>query len=191
MLNTNNNLQTQTSNALHNAIMEAGGINNDIYSIVDACLNACEMWKAIERLKQDHNKLLPETKENEIDKLIALITLSFKKIYKPTNKNLRTSSNTSKADQDNTPRINRGTGYDNKRVVKVVGARENVDAADNSGPIFDAEPLQKVQNDDDNYNMFPNDREHPEQLEYVNVTYMKEHGDTNITTDSLDMSNNG
>ncbi|GJU46346.1 hypothetical protein Tco_1203612 [Tanacetum coccineum] len=150
-------------------------INNDIYSIVDACLNACEMWKAIERLKQDHNKLLPETKENEIDKLIALITLSFKKIYKPTNKNLRTSSNTSKADQDNTPRINRGTGYDNKRVVKVVGARENVDAADNSGPIFDAEPLQKVQNDDDNYNMFPNDREHPEQLEYVNVTYMKEH----------------
>nr|GFC47488.1 hypothetical protein [Tanacetum cinerariifolium] len=28
------------------------GIDNDIYSIVDACLNACEMWKAIERLKQ-------------------------------------------------------------------------------------------------------------------------------------------
>nr|GFB81043.1 hypothetical protein [Tanacetum cinerariifolium] len=28
-------------------------IDNDIYSIVDACLNACEMWKAIERLKQE------------------------------------------------------------------------------------------------------------------------------------------
>nr|GFD44842.1 hypothetical protein [Tanacetum cinerariifolium] len=27
------------------------GIDNDIYSIVDACPNACEMWKAIERLK--------------------------------------------------------------------------------------------------------------------------------------------
>ncbi|GKC13874.1 hypothetical protein Tco_1010656, partial [Tanacetum coccineum] len=58
MSNINNNLQTQTSNALHNAIMEAGGkdryqwIDNDIYSIIDACLNACEMWKAIERLKQ-------------------------------------------------------------------------------------------------------------------------------------------
>ncbi|GJU29240.1 hypothetical protein Tco_1172829 [Tanacetum coccineum] len=25
------------------------GINNDIYSTVDACPNACEMWKAIER----------------------------------------------------------------------------------------------------------------------------------------------
>nr|GFC96903.1 hypothetical protein [Tanacetum cinerariifolium] len=81
-------MQTQTSNSLHNANMEAGnpttitervfetyknvepeikdqlnaeaeavqiiltGIDNDIYSTVDACLNACEMWKAIERLKQ-------------------------------------------------------------------------------------------------------------------------------------------
>nr|GEZ86455.1 hypothetical protein [Tanacetum cinerariifolium] len=28
------------------------GIDNDIYSTVDTCPNACEMWKAIERLKQ-------------------------------------------------------------------------------------------------------------------------------------------
>ncbi|GJY95239.1 hypothetical protein Tco_0511600 [Tanacetum coccineum] len=28
------------------------GIDNDIYSTVDACPNACEMWKTIERLKQ-------------------------------------------------------------------------------------------------------------------------------------------
>nr|GFA55410.1 retrovirus-related Pol polyprotein from transposon TNT 1-94 [Tanacetum cinerariifolium] len=28
------------------------GIDNDIYSTDDACSNACEMWKAIERLKQ-------------------------------------------------------------------------------------------------------------------------------------------
>nr|GFC64068.1 hypothetical protein [Tanacetum cinerariifolium] len=27
------------------------GIDNDIYSTVDACPNACEMWKTIERLK--------------------------------------------------------------------------------------------------------------------------------------------
>nr|GEY68668.1 hypothetical protein [Tanacetum cinerariifolium] len=64
-------MQTQTSNTLPNAIMEAGskdrppmlapdeavqiiltGIDNDIYSSVDACPNACEMWKVIERLKQ-------------------------------------------------------------------------------------------------------------------------------------------
>nr|GFC02710.1 hypothetical protein [Tanacetum cinerariifolium] len=48
------------------------------------------------------------SKEKDIDKLMALISLSFKKIYKPTNNNLRTSSNTSRANQDNTLRINRG-----------------------------------------------------------------------------------
>ncbi|GJV68696.1 hypothetical protein Tco_1484205 [Tanacetum coccineum] len=65
------------------------------------------------------------------------------------------------------------------------------DAADNSRPIFDAEPLQKVQNDNDNYNVFANDNEHPEQPESVNDTYTNEQGDTTILTDSLDMSNNG
>ncbi|GKG60068.1 hypothetical protein Tco_0609732, partial [Tanacetum coccineum] len=29
------------------------GIDNDIYSTVDACPNAGEMWKAIKRLKQE------------------------------------------------------------------------------------------------------------------------------------------
>ncbi|GKA58071.1 hypothetical protein Tco_0757259 [Tanacetum coccineum] len=37
------------------------------------------------------------SKEKDIDKLMALISLSFKKIYKPTNNNIRTSSNTSRA----------------------------------------------------------------------------------------------
>ncbi|GJZ93775.1 hypothetical protein Tco_0665978, partial [Tanacetum coccineum] len=171
------------------------------------------------------------SKEKEIDKLMALISLSFKKIYKPTNNNIITSSNTSKANQDNTLRINRGTGYDNQRPVNVAGARENVeeagfqlnveqgdwrddtddepedqeleahylymaqiqevtpDADDNSGSIFDAEPLQKVQHDDDNYNVFANEREHPEQPEYVNDTYPDEQDEHNIIIDSLDMSN--
>nr|GEZ88581.1 hypothetical protein [Tanacetum cinerariifolium] len=272
-------MQTQTSNTLHNAIMEAGGkdrppmlapdkevlisegtsvtttetymetyknvlqdirdqlnveaeavqiiltwIDNDIYSTFDACPNACEMWKAIERLKQGESinvqdletnlywefgkfishdgeslesyysrfykmmnelirnqcnvtnhqvnvqfllQLQPEwqrsqqaatrnrgkaivnsppsiydqehsmvaeddemSKDKKIDKLMALISLSFKKIYKPTNNNLRTSSNTSQANQDNSPRINRGAGYDNQRLGNVVGARENVEQAD-------------------------------------------------------------
>ncbi|GKF62938.1 retrovirus-related pol polyprotein from transposon TNT 1-94, partial [Tanacetum coccineum] len=124
------------------------------------------------------------SKDKEIDKLMALISLSFKKIYKPTNNNLITSSNTSRANQDNSPRINRGTGYDNQMTVNVVGARENVgtlvvqksgiqcynckeyghvsrefeymaqiqevtpDPVDNSGPIFDDEPLHKDDQDD-------------------------------------------
>nr|GEU84576.1 hypothetical protein [Tanacetum cinerariifolium] len=66
------------------------------------------------------------SKDKEIDKLMALISLSFKKIYKPTNNNLRTSSNTSRANQDNSPRINRGAGYNNQRLGNVVGARETV-----------------------------------------------------------------
>ncbi|GKF33663.1 hypothetical protein Tco_0106863, partial [Tanacetum coccineum] len=53
---------------------------------------------------------------------MALTSLSFKKIYKPTNNNLRTS----RANQDNSPRTNKGIGYDNQRAINVAGARENV-----------------------------------------------------------------
>nr|GEW55555.1 Gag-Pol polyprotein [Tanacetum cinerariifolium] len=66
------------------------------------------------------------SKDKEIDKLMALISLLFKKIYKPTNNNLRTSSNTSRANQDNSPRINRNAGYENQRIDNVAGAREIV-----------------------------------------------------------------
>nr|GEY98087.1 retrovirus-related Pol polyprotein from transposon TNT 1-94 [Tanacetum cinerariifolium] len=66
------------------------------------------------------------SKDKEIDKLMALIFLSFKKIYKPTNNNLGTSSNTSRANQDNSPRINRSAGYENQRIGNVAGARETV-----------------------------------------------------------------
>nr|GEY48171.1 hypothetical protein [Tanacetum cinerariifolium] len=254
------------------------GIDNDIYSTVDACPNACEMWKAIERLKHDESinvqdletnlywkfgkftsqdgksleshysrfykmmnelirnqcdvtnhqmnvqfllQLQPEwqrnrgkaianspqpiydqepsmvakydemSKDMEINKLMALISLSFKKIYKPTNNNPQTSSNTRRANQNNSPRINRGAGYDNQRLVNVVGARETVvdwrdDTDDESedqeleahymymaqiqevspdaanfGPIFDFEPVQKVSTDD-HYNVFAIESEHPE-----------------------------
>nr|GEY69816.1 hypothetical protein [Tanacetum cinerariifolium] len=189
------------------------GIDNDIYSTVDACPNACEMWKAIERfykmmnelirnqcdvtnhqvnvqfllqlqlewqrfvtlvkqsqdlktvsyhklydiLKQHQNEvneiraertarksivnsptpiydqepsMVAEddemSKDNEIDKLMALISLSFKKIYTPTNNNLRTSSNTSRANQDKSPRINKGAGYDNQRLGNVARAKETI-----------------------------------------------------------------
>nr|GFC37856.1 hypothetical protein [Tanacetum cinerariifolium] len=66
------------------------------------------------------------SKDKDIDKLMALISLSFKKIYKPTNNNLRTSSNTSRANQDNSPRIHRNAGYEGQRSGTVAGARENV-----------------------------------------------------------------
>nr|GEV66379.1 integrase, catalytic region, zinc finger, CCHC-type, peptidase aspartic, catalytic [Tanacetum cinerariifolium] len=170
------------------------------------------------------------------------------KIYKPTNNNLRTSLNTSRANQDNSPRINRSIGYENQRIGNVPRARETVgstmvqntriqcynykefghvarecqkpkrakdatyhrekmllyqeleahymymaqlqevspDAAD-SGPIFDAEPLQKVSYDD-HYNVFAIESEHPEQSESDHDTYPIEQDAHNVIIDSLDMS---
>nr|GFC70130.1 hypothetical protein [Tanacetum cinerariifolium] len=66
------------------------------------------------------------SKNKEIDKLMALISLSFKKIYKPTNNNLQTSSNTSRANQDNSPRINRSAGYEIQWISNVTEARETI-----------------------------------------------------------------
>nr|GFD48853.1 hypothetical protein [Tanacetum cinerariifolium] len=95
------------------------GIDNDIYLTVDACPNACEMWKAIERLKQ-----------GEI--------------------------------QEASP-----------------------DAVD-SGPIFDTEPEQKVQNDD-HYNVFSIECQHPEPSESVHETYLIEQDAHNVIIESVYM----
>ncbi|GJR86647.1 hypothetical protein Tco_0210658 [Tanacetum coccineum] len=61
------------------------------------------------------------------------------------------------------------------------------DSVDNSGPIFDDEPMHKVQNNNENYNVFAMESEHPEQPESSNDIYLAEQGDTNITIDSLDI----
>ncbi|GJY05420.1 hypothetical protein Tco_0371360 [Tanacetum coccineum] len=222
MSTTNNNLQTQTSNALHNAIMEAGGkdrppmlapgIDNDIYSTVDPCLNACEIWKEIKRdgetLKSCYSrfyKMMNELIRNQFDvtnhqvnvqfllqlqlewqRFVTLVkqsqelkTVSYHKLYDI----LKQHQN-----EVNEIRAERLARTANPLIL-IQEVTPNV--ANNSRPIFDAEPLQKVQNNDDNYNVFANDREHLVQHESVNDTYPDEQGDTNITTDSLDNSNNG
>ncbi|GKB99748.1 gag-pol polyprotein [Tanacetum coccineum] len=419
---SNTNLQTQTSNALHNVIMEAGGkdrppmlapdnyvkwksrikryintkpnnelihyclqnppykfkwtektvlvaeakaiqiiltrIDNDIYSIVDACPNACKMWKAIKRLKQcesinvqdletnlywefgkftsrdgeslesyylssyfnynqndkvneiraerlartanplalvaqqqpvyhpqnhpNHNTQYSSTrsqqptrirgkaivnssapiydqepatvteddemsKEKEIDKLMALISLSFKKIYKPPTTTFELIKHQSEQYKIILHELTEEL-VNNQRAINVAGARENVgtpvvqksgiqcynckeyghvsrecqkpkrvkdaayhkekiteleqhymymaqlqvqevtpDPVDNSGPIFDDEPMHKVQNNNENYNVFAMENKHPEQPESSNDIYLAEHGNTNITIDSLDI----
>nr|GEV41277.1 copia protein [Tanacetum cinerariifolium] len=272
MSDTNINLQTQTSNALHNAIMEAGGKDRPPMLAPGKSINVQDLetnlyWEFIKFTSRDGESLesyysrfykmmnelvrnqcdvtnhqvnvqsqqaatrnrgkaivnshLPTydqeptmvaedaemSKDKEIDKLMPLISLSFKKIYKPTNNNLKTSSNTSRVNQYNTLRINRDTEQadwrddtDDESKDQELKAhylyiaqiqKVTLDAVNNSGHIFDTEPIQKVQNDDDNYNVFSNDREHPMQPEYINDTYMEEQGDTNITIDILDMSTNG
>nr|GEY25204.1 Gag-Pol polyprotein [Tanacetum cinerariifolium] len=52
------------------------GIDNDIYSTIDACLNACEMWKAIERLKQEWQRFVTLVKQSQ-----ELKTVSYHKLY--------------------------------------------------------------------------------------------------------------
>nr|GFC99812.1 hypothetical protein [Tanacetum cinerariifolium] len=112
------------------------------------------------------------SKDKEIDKLMALISLSFKKIYKPTNNNLRISSNTSRANQDNSSWIHRNAGYESKRSAHYMYMAKlqqvSPDAVD-SRPIFDKVPEQKVQNDD-HYDVFPIECQHPEQSGSVHKT---------------------
>nr|GFA50742.1 hypothetical protein [Tanacetum cinerariifolium] len=133
------------------------------------------------------------SKDKEIDKLMALISLSFKKIYKPTNNNLRTSSNTSRENQDNSLQIHRNAGNEGQRSGTVAGARETVgssmvspDAVD-SGPIFDKEPEQKVQNDDQ-YDVFAIECQHPEQSKSAHNTYLIEQDAQNVLIESVDMN---
>nr|GFA46479.1 hypothetical protein [Tanacetum cinerariifolium] len=170
------------------------------------------------------------SKDKDIDKLMALISLSFKKIYKPTNNNLQTSSNTSRANQDNSLRISRSAGakdaaYHREKMLlckqEEAGIQLNAEQVDwrddtdddeledqeleahymymaqlqevspdaiDSGPIFDTEPEQKVQNDD-HYNVFAMKNVHPEQSEPVHDTYPIKQDAQNVIIDSLDMSN--
>nr|GEU76375.1 reverse transcriptase domain-containing protein [Tanacetum cinerariifolium] len=207
MSNTNNNLQTQTSNALHNAIMQAGGkdhppmlapdgsletttegymknyknvsqdtrnqldakaevvqiiltrIDNDIYSTVDACLNAYRMgmykmfsfgvaWEDI----QPHG--------NTIDWSHIWSTVTVKAGMRNVYCALDDIANF---------------------IIPFVKSRSAMGKADQRGDTND-EPKDKE--------LEAHYLEHPEQPESVNDAYPDKQGDTNITTDSLDMRNN-
>nr|GFA21024.1 hypothetical protein [Tanacetum cinerariifolium] len=62
----------------------------------------------------------------------------------------------------------------------------SIDVAD-SGPIFDTEPLQKVSTND-HYNVFSIESEHLEQSESVHDTYPTKQDEHHVIIDSLDMS---
>ncbi|GJZ04256.1 hypothetical protein Tco_0537531 [Tanacetum coccineum] len=58
-----------------------------------------------------------------------------------------------------------------------------------SGPTFDFEPLEQVQSNDD-YNMFATERQHSEQPEAINDTYVVEMIDSNVIPNSSNMCDN-
>nr|GEX27862.1 hypothetical protein [Tanacetum cinerariifolium] len=259
-------MQTQTPNTLHNAIMEAGskdrppmlapvqiiltGIDNDICSTVDACSNACEMWKAIERLKHGESINLQDLETNlycEFGKFTSqdgeslesyysrfykmmselirnqcksqeLKTVSYHKLYdilkqrqhevneikaeriarvanplalvaqQQQPEEARIQLNAEQADwRDDTDDDELEDQELEAHYMYMAQLQEvSPDAAD-SGPIFDAEPLQKVSNDD-HYNVFIIESAHPEQSESVLDTYPIEKDAHNMIIDSLDMS---
>nr|GEV95216.1 hypothetical protein [Tanacetum cinerariifolium] len=68
-------------------------------------------------------------RDKDMQKNLALIAKYFKKIYKPTNNNLRTSLNLRNKNVDTTPRYkndNQSGQFGNQKTVNVVGTRENV-----------------------------------------------------------------
>ncbi|GKA77684.1 hypothetical protein Tco_0784221 [Tanacetum coccineum] len=141
-------------------------------------------------------------RDTEISKLMALISTSFKKVYKPTNNNLRTSSNTRNKNVDNTLRTDRISGHTTgeygeptdqdleAHYMYMAKIQEVIPATDEATrPVFDKEPLEQVHKDD--YNVFAIKMEHLEQPESIKDTYVVEQGNSNTKLDSSRMSTNG
>nr|GEX32431.1 hypothetical protein [Tanacetum cinerariifolium] len=152
-------------------------------------------------------------RDKDMQKNLALIAKYFKRIYKPTNNNLKTSSNLTNKNFDTTPRYkndNHSGQFGNQRTVNVDGARENVEDTDEeidekeleahysymatiqevptADTGTDSEPLEHVQNDA-GYNVFANDLQHSEQSESISNTCLVETDDSNVIPDSLYMCN--
>ncbi|GJQ94168.1 hypothetical protein Tco_0005307 [Tanacetum coccineum] len=68
-------------------------------------------------------------RDKDMQKNLALLAKYFKRLYKPTNNNLQTSSNSRNKTEDTTPRYNNDNQsgqFGNQRTMTVVGARETV-----------------------------------------------------------------
>nr|GEZ24415.1 hypothetical protein [Tanacetum cinerariifolium] len=81
------------------------GIDNVIYSTVDTCPNACEMWKEIKRLKHGESINVQDLETNlfwESGKFTSLDGESLESYY------------------------SRSAGYENQRIGNVDGARETI-----------------------------------------------------------------
>nr|GEV03349.1 hypothetical protein [Tanacetum cinerariifolium] len=151
-------------------------------------------------------------RDKAMQKNLALISKYFKKIYKPTNNNLRTSSNSRNKNVDTTPQYkndNQSGQFGNQRTVNVAEARENecrkpkrvkdstyhkekmlLCKQAEQGVPFQAEQydwLADMDEEIDEYNVFSNDLQHSEQSESISNTCLVETDDSNVIPDSPDM----
>ncbi|GJT03513.1 retrovirus-related pol polyprotein from transposon TNT 1-94 [Tanacetum coccineum] len=135
-------------------------------------------------------------KDKEMQKNLALIAKYFKKIYKPTNNNLITSSNT------------RNKNVDCGQVVKQSGiqcfnckefghfAKEGrklkrvKDSTYHKEKMLLCKQAEKGVQYDTEYNVFANEIQHSEQSESISNTCVVETVDSNVIPDSPDMCDN-
>nr|GFC92578.1 hypothetical protein [Tanacetum cinerariifolium] len=78
---------------------------------------------------EEDNDLEQAQRDKDMQKNLALIAKYFKRIYKPTNNNLRSSSNSRNKNMDTTPRYkndNQSGQFGSQRTVNVAGAKDNV-----------------------------------------------------------------
>ncbi|GKA90371.1 hypothetical protein Tco_0812241 [Tanacetum coccineum] len=146
-------------------------------------------------------------KDKEMQKNLALIAKYFKKLYKPTNNNLRTYSNSRNKTEDTTPSrqsAEKGVPLQVEQVDWLADTDEEIDEQElkahyrfmaNIQEVLPAESsstdtlLEQVQYDKE-YNVFTNERQHSEQPESINDTYVLEKDDSNVIPDSSNICNN-
>nr|GEV06422.1 copia protein [Tanacetum cinerariifolium] len=138
-------------------------------------------------------------KDKDIQKNLALIAQYFKKIYKPTNNNLGTSSNSRNKNVDTTPRLGYSvltarnlvillSNAESQKGLKTPHTDEEIDEQELEAhysymakiqevPIadtgIDSEPLEQLQNDT-GYNVFANDLQHLSNLNPLVTHELKE-----------------
>nr|GEY69330.1 hypothetical protein [Tanacetum cinerariifolium] len=154
-------------------------------------------------------------RDKDMQKNFALIEKYFKKIYKPTNNNLRTSSNSKNKNVDTTPRYKNDDHYGyaltarnmdilprnaesrkGLRTPRTTKRRcccathysymDKIQEVPNADSVTDSEPVEHVQNDG-GYNVFANALQHSEQSESVSNTCLVETDDSNVTSNSPNM----
>nr|GEY52083.1 hypothetical protein [Tanacetum cinerariifolium] len=106
------------------------GIGDEIYLTVDACKEIAKpITPPSETAFEEDSDPEQAQRDKDMQKNLALIAKYFKKIYKSTNNNLKTSSNSRNKNVDTTSRYkndNQFGQFRNQRTINVGGARENV-----------------------------------------------------------------
>ncbi|GJY42695.1 hypothetical protein Tco_0430908 [Tanacetum coccineum] len=134
-------------------------------------------------------------RDKDMQKNLAFIAKYFKKIYKPTSNNLKTSLNSKNKNVDTTPRYQDDWLEDTDEEIYEQELEAHYSFMEKIQEVLlaesgsDAEPLEKVQYDVE-YNVFANKRQHSEQHESINEIHVVEKDDSNGIHDSSNMCDN-